>query len=157
MFSRISIPTRFSPDQAGDRLRELVRPEGFLGSLAHNVGDRRPFIGRSKGADFRFYRRRPWHNSFTPIISGTVKPDAGGAVFDASFRLALPVLVIVPVLLLFIAIEGAGDVHRYIVTSGADGSIGLPLFVSLFAAAGVVSYRLEKRSAERILREALAP
>ena len=149
------IRTDLSPDQASDLVRGLIRPEGFVGGLSYSLTDRRPFIGRSKGPQFRFYRRRPWHNSFTPLISGAVKPDAGGAAFEASMRLAIPVLVIAPAILLVFGIEAVRELFRYLVSSGADGAVAPVIFVSLFTAFGVISYGVERRSAERILHEAL--
>ena len=155
VFSRISIRTLLSPDQASDLLRELIRPETFAGGLIYNPTDHRPFIGRSKGGHFTFRRRRPWHNSFTPIISGAFKPDVQGSVFEASIRLAVPVLLIVPVMLFTFGSMAVTELRQYIVTSGTEGSVGLSVFYLLFTAVGVISYRVERLSAERILRKTL--
>ena len=154
MFSRIRIGTRLSPQQAADVLRELIRPEGFLGGLANAAHDSRPFIGRSKENHFKFRRRIAWHNSFLPIIAGSVRSLPQGAAFEALIRPHLFVAVLVPFLFAMTGLEAAREVHRYVQTSGADGGYALLVFLTLFVGFGVISYRFESRKAERIVREA---
>jgi hypothetical protein len=155
VFSRISIRTRLSPEQAADAVRELIRPEGFLGGLAYAPSDPRPFIGRSKDDQFKFRRRVVWHNSFQPIIIGRVRAIPHGAAFEYSIRLDLFVMLLVPVIFGMMGFEAAKELHEYIQTSGAGGGYGLFVFLTLFGGFGVVSYRYESRKAERILHEAL--
>lgn len=124
-------------------VRELVRPEGFLGGLGFAPGDKRPFIGRAKGDQFNFRRRTGWHNSFQPLVVGHVRSIPHGAVFEALIRLHLGVAVLVPVLFGTVAV---------LAIQGSDYS--LLLFLTLFGGAGLVSYRYECRKAERILRDA---
>jgi hypothetical protein len=155
VFSRTSIRTRLSPDQAADAVRELIRPEGFLGGLGYAPTDPRPFIGRSKGDRFKFRRRVFWHNSFQPIIIGRVRAISHGAAFEYSIRLDVFVMLLVPVIFGMMGFEAAKELHQYIQTSGAGGGYALFVFLTLFGGIGVVSYRYESRKAERILREAL--
>jgi len=136
-------------------VRELIRPEGFLGGLAYGPSDPRPFIGRSKGDHFKFRRRVFWHNSFQPIVIGRVRAIPHGAAFDYSIRLDLFVMLLVPVIFGTMGFEAAKELHQYIQTSGAGGGYGLFVFLTLFGGIGAVSYRYESRKAERILRDAL--
>jgi hypothetical protein len=154
MLFRISIQTRLSSEQAGDVVRELIRPEGFLGGLAYASNDRRPFIGRSKGNQFTFRRRIIWHNSFLPVVVGSVRPLSRGAIFEALIRPDLFVAVLALVLFATMGVDAVRELHQYVQTSGAAGGYGLSVFLTLFGGFGIISYRFESRTAERILREA---
>jgi hypothetical protein len=152
--TRIAIRSRLSPEQARDVVRELIRPEGFLGGLSYAPNDRRPYIGRSKANHFRFRRRIVWHNSFQPVIVGTVRAIPHGVVFEALIRPHLGVALLAPVLFGMLGFDAVSELHEFVQTSGARGGYGLLAFLLFFGGFAIASHRFEVRMAERILREA---
>jgi hypothetical protein len=154
VFSRISIRTRLSPEQALDVVRGLIRPEGFLGGLDYAPNDSRPFIGRSKGNQFKVRRRTTGSYSLRPVVVGSVRPIPEGAVVDVVLRPEVVAAMIGPVFFALFGMQAVKEAHQYVQSSGAEGGYGFLIFFAVLFGLAVVSYRFELRKAEQILREA---
>ena len=155
MYSRLVIQTRVTSGEAEEILRKLVRPKlSFFHELNIPVDSGPPFVGWVEGNRFKFVRVITGRNSFLPIISGRVVAAEGGAVVQATLRLAHSVAIFMAFWMSAVtygAVEGLPRAWGKSDVMGMVLPLGLPIFGLVLTLSGFLP---ERRKAIRLLSEA---
>jgi hypothetical protein len=155
MYSRLVIQTRVTSGEAEEILRKLVRPKlSFFQELDIPVDSGPPFVGWVEGNRFKFVRAITGRNSFLPIISGRLVAGEGGAVVQATLRLAHSVALFMAfwmTAVIYGAIEGLPRAWEKSDVMGMVFPLGMPIFGLVLTLSGFLP---EKRKARRLLSKA---
>ena len=158
MYSRCTLYTRLSPQDALQRLSLIVRPRRSLSqtvnaALTSNRTSEPPFVGTITDHRFRIRREIWYRNSFLPIVLGEISQEAQGSRIDLILRVSVPIGVFMA-LWLAGAFFGAGaGIWLWLQTGDARALfiLFLPLFGCLLILIGFIP---EKRKAVNLLSAA---
>ena len=144
------VETRWSPGVAAIELKNRVGPRRFY------AGGGTPFVGESVNeAEFRFRRAISYRNSFLPHIQVAVEPAGDrGARVHVRMRMHPAVLTLTVLWLVGMTIAAIAELstpwHRH----AGPMALVMPVIGIVVV---VLSFGLEARKAEAMLREIYAP
>ena len=155
MYSRCSLRTALSPQEALLRLSRIVGPppprwQAIEAGAARQP--REPFVGIIDGERFRIRRAIDYRNNFLPVISGRIAPDATGSRIDIVVKLKPAVAAVMILWLSAMSFGAAAGVWQSVQTGEAKGlaALLLPFFGFVLVA---IAFVPEKRKALTLLAE----
>lgn len=82
-YERLKITTKLSPDEAINRLVNVIELQPYLRWFAT---DHKPYEGKVEGHQFQISRVINYRNSFLPMIHGEVLPEMRGSSIRITMR-----------------------------------------------------------------------
>jgi hypothetical protein len=82
-FERLTIETPLTPEEARQRLAEVVEPKRLFRFFSR---DHKPYQGDLDGYHFEVTRIIHYRNSFLPVIKGEIRSGLGGSVIDITMQ-----------------------------------------------------------------------